>query len=53
MMGIARVMNFTVEMYEPMDVETEKWGHVMENGSATGLLSDMVKISLFSPAKTI
>lgn len=47
MMGIARVMNFTVEMYEPMDAETEKWGHVIENGTATGLLSDMVKFSVF------
>lgn len=47
MMAIASAMNFTVDMYEPMDAEKEKWGHVMENGSVTGLLSDMVKISFF------
>lgn len=53
MMGIARAMNFTVDIYEPIDAETEKWGHVMENGSATGLLSDMVKTLLFTPALII
>lgn len=35
-------MNFTVDLYESDDTVAEKWGRIWENGSATGLLNEMV-----------
>lgn len=39
---IADVMNFTNEFYESVDSEIEKMGKIQENGSATGVLGEMV-----------
>lgn len=35
-------MNFTLEFYETIDADTEKWGKMLANGSVTGLLGNMV-----------
>lgn len=35
------VMNFTVELYETADAETEKWGRRVEAANLTGLLGEM------------
>ena len=35
-------MNFTLEFYESLDTTAEKWGRVLENGSSTGLINEMV-----------
>lgn len=37
-------MNFTIHFYETIDSVSEKWGKMLSNGSATGLIGDMVKI---------
>lgn len=39
---MARAMNFSIELYESSDTETAKWGRLQSNGSATGLLGEMV-----------
>lgn len=35
------VMNFTIEFYEPVDAESEKWGRRIEDANFTGLLGEM------------
>lgn len=35
-------MNFTVEFYETADADEAKWGRLYDNGSASGLIGDMV-----------
>lgn len=35
------VMNFTIDFYEPLDAETEKWGRKVETANFTGLLGEI------------
>lgn len=39
---MASAMNFSIEFYESEDTETAKWGRIQSNGSASGLLGEMV-----------
>lgn len=41
--AISQAMNFTYELFEPVNAETEKWGKLQANGSMTGLLGEMVE----------
>lgn len=42
---MASAMNFSLQFYESEDTETAKWGRLQSNGSASGLLGEMVNIS--------
>lgn len=35
-------MNFTLQLYEPSDAETEMWGRKTPNGTYSGILGEMV-----------
>lgn len=39
---MADAMNFSLQFYESDDTETAKWGRLQSNGSASGLLGEMV-----------
>lgn len=39
---MASAMNFSLQFYESSDTETAKWGRLQSNGSASGLLGEMV-----------
>lgn len=41
--AIANAMNFTYDLFEPVNAEREKWGKLQANGSMTGLLGDMAE----------
>lgn len=41
--AISNAMNFTYELFEPVNAEVEKWGKLQPNGSMTGLLGDMAE----------
>lgn len=41
---MASAMNFSLQFYESADTETAKWGRLQSNGSASGLLGEMVTI---------
>lgn len=43
---MANAMNFSVEFYETSDATEAKWGRLESNGSATGLLGEMVNLNL-------
>ncbi|XP_041977432.1 glutamate receptor ionotropic, delta-2, partial [Aricia agestis] len=39
---LAQKMNFKPKLYQPLDVETQKWGQKQANGSFSGLLGEVV-----------
>ncbi|XP_061383331.1 glutamate receptor ionotropic, kainate glr-3 [Danaus plexippus] len=39
---LAQKMHFKPKLYEPINVESQKWGHKQDNGSFSGLLGEMV-----------
>lgn len=41
-------MNFSLLFYETIDSDTAKWGRLQSNGSANGLLGEMVTMEHFS-----
>lgn len=43
MRALARAMNFTLQLYEPANADTEMWGRKDENGTYSGILGEMVK----------
>ncbi|XP_026479497.1 uncharacterized protein LOC113385888 [Ctenocephalides felis] len=40
--ALARAMNFTLQLYEPANADTEMWGRKDENGTYSGILGEMV-----------
>lgn len=39
---LAQKMRFKPKLYEPINAESQKWGHKQDNGSFSGLLGEMV-----------
>lgn len=41
--AISEALNFTIELFETSDSDTEKWGKIQPNSSWTGLIAEMVE----------
>lgn len=50
--GISQSLNFSLEFFETDDASTEQWGTKTENGTYTGLLGEMVYLSLSPHSKS-
>lgn len=50
MKALGKAMNFNPQLYETSDAEHERWGRLLQNGSYTGLIGEIVGlfISIFN-----